>query len=69
MTSLGSSSTWHALDLEQRPIDVPRSLKAIVVGAGISGINAAILLPAKVPGLDLRIFERDTDLVCYFFYS
>ncbi|KAL4865333.1 hypothetical protein BDV12DRAFT_211106 [Aspergillus spectabilis] len=37
-------------------------LKAIVVGAGITGITAGILLPAKVPGLSLTIYERYSDI-------
>lgn len=54
---------WHPLSLEEHPIDQAPSLKVIVVGAGIAGINAAILLPAKVPGLELTIYEREADIV------
>ncbi|KAJ9145015.1 FAD/NAD(P)-binding domain-containing protein [Pleurostoma richardsiae] len=54
--------SWHALDLEEHPIDIPKSIKVVVVGAGITGINAAILLPAKVPGIELVVFERDPDV-------
>ncbi|KAK7221611.1 hypothetical protein V2G26_009614 [Clonostachys chloroleuca] len=53
---------WHPLSLEEHPIDQAPSLKVIVVGAGIAGINAAILLPAKVPGLELTIYEREADI-------
>lgn len=55
--------SWHPLDLEERPIDDVPARRVIVVGAGISGINAAILLPAKVPGIDLVIYERSSDIV------
>lgn len=55
--------SWHPLDLEEHPIDALPKIRAVVVGAGISGINAAILLPAKVPGLDLVIYERSSDIV------
>ncbi|KAK1531951.1 hypothetical protein CPAR01_11600 [Colletotrichum paranaense] len=48
--------------IEEHPIDEHQSVRAIVVGAGISGITAAILLPAKVPNLDLIIYERNDDL-------
>ena len=48
---------------EDLPIDAPSPLKVIVVGAGISGITAAVLLPIKVPGLELVIYERESDLV------
>ncbi|OBT76266.1 hypothetical protein VF21_03316 [Pseudogymnoascus sp. 05NY08] len=33
-----------------------------VIGAGISGITAGILLPAKVPGIDLTIYEKNSDV-------
>lgn len=43
-------------------IDDVRELKVAVIGAGISGINAGILLPAKVPGINLTIFEKSADV-------
>lgn len=51
------------LKLENHPVDERLPLKAIVVGAGITGITAGILLPAKVPGLSLTIYERHSDIV------
>jgi NADH dehydrogenase FAD-containing subunit len=51
------------LELEDHPLDEYRRLRVIVVGAGISGISSAILLPAKVPNLDLVIYERNSDVV------
>jgi hypothetical protein len=33
------------------------------VKAGLAGINAGILLPAKVPGIQLTIFEKNEDVV------
>ncbi|TVY56807.1 putative sterigmatocystin biosynthesis monooxygenase stcW [Lachnellula cervina] len=56
------SVSWHPLDLEEHPIDALPKIRVVVVGAGISGINAAILLPAKVPGIDLVIYERSSDI-------
>ncbi|KUJ09071.1 putative flavin-binding monooxygenase [Mollisia scopiformis] len=53
---------WHPLQIEEHPIDVAPKLKVIVVGAGIAGINAAILLPVKVPGIELVIYERESDI-------
>lgn len=44
-------------------IDQVRELKVAVIGAGLAGINAGILLPAKVPGIKLTIFEKNTDVV------
>jgi heterodisulfide reductase subunit A-like polyferredoxin len=46
-----------------RSIDQVRELKVAVIGAGLAGINAGILLPAKVPGIKLTIFEKNTDVV------
>ncbi|KAI4678500.1 uncharacterized protein J4E84_008756 [Alternaria hordeiaustralica] len=43
-------------------IDHVRSLRVTVIGAGLAGINAGILLPAKVPGIDLTIFEKNDDV-------
>ncbi len=57
------SVTWHPLELEEHAIDATPKLKVIVVGAGITGINAAILLPVKVPGIDLTIYERNAEVV------
>lgn len=44
-------------------IDHVRELKVAVIGAGLAGINAGILLPAKVPGIKLTIFEKNSDVV------
>ncbi|OKL59727.1 hypothetical protein UA08_05029 [Talaromyces atroroseus] len=52
----------HPLELEEHAIDEMPNLKVAVIGAGIAGINAAILLPAKVPGLELVIYEREEDI-------
>ena len=43
-------------------IDDVRELTVAVVGAGLSGITAGILLPAKVPGINLTIFEKNADV-------
>lgn len=51
-------------EIEEHPIDEYPPVRAIVVGAGIAGITAAVLLPAKVPNLDLVIYERNNDIVC-----
>lgn len=46
-------------------IDDVRELKVAVVGAGLAGINAGVLLPAKVPGIKLTIFEKNSDVVSF----
>lgn len=50
--------------LTEKPIDEIRELKVAVIGAGLSGITAGILLPAKVPGIRLTIFDKNSDVVC-----
>ena len=49
--------------LVDRHIDEPRSLRVVVIGAGLSGVTAGVLLPAKVPGIKLTIFEKNADVV------
>ena len=44
-------------------IDQVRELRVSVIGAGLAGINAGILLPAKVPGIKLTIYEKNNDVV------
>ena len=51
------------LKLIDRFVDEPRSLRVAVIGAGIAGITAGSLLPAKVPGIKLTIFEKNADMV------
>ncbi|RAK99361.1 flavin-containing monooxygenase [Aspergillus ibericus CBS 121593] len=48
-----------AFEIEEHPIDQVRPIKVGVIGAGLAGITAGILFPAKVPGLDLRIYEKN----------
>lgn len=52
-----------AFELEEHPIDEAPPLKVVVIGAGLAGITAGILLPAKVPGIELTILERNSDIV------
>lgn len=51
------------LKLEDRCIDDFRPLRVAVIGAGLSGILSGILLPLKVPEIQLTIFERSRDVV------
>jgi len=48
--------------LQDTFIDEPRRLRVAVIGAGLAGITAGILLPAKVPNIDLTIFEKNHDV-------
>ncbi|KAG5953594.1 hypothetical protein E4U53_004549 [Claviceps sorghi] len=47
--------------LVDRFIDEPRALRVAIIGGGLAGILAGILLPAKVPGIQLDIFEKNKD--------
>lgn len=51
-----------SFELEEHPIDEVRQIKVGVIGAGLSGITAGVLLPAKLPGLDLRIYDKNADV-------
>lgn len=51
------------LELPDHHIDDVRSLRVTVIGAGLSGILAGILLPVKVPKLQLTILEKNDDVV------
>ncbi|EED17180.1 dimethylaniline monooxygenase, putative [Talaromyces stipitatus ATCC 10500] len=46
---------WKPRD---RPFDSAPSVKAIIVGAGIAGVSASILIPRKVANLSYKVFER-----------
>lgn len=42
--------------------------KVCIIGAGLAGITAGVLLPAKVPGIELEILEKNSEVVsCYDF--
>ncbi|GKZ21210.1 hypothetical protein AbraIFM66951_011603 [Aspergillus brasiliensis] len=49
-----------AFEIEEHPIDEVRPIKVGVIGAGLAGITAGVLFPAKLPGLDLRIYEKNS---------
>lgn len=51
------------VELVDRYIDEPRKVRVAVVGGGLSGILAGILLPVKVPGIDLTIYEKNSEFV------
>ncbi|KJZ72291.1 hypothetical protein HIM_08332 [Hirsutella minnesotensis 3608] len=47
--------------LNDRFIDDPRPLRLAVIGGGLAGILAGILLPVKVPALTVVIYEKNDD--------
>lgn len=48
--------------ISERSIDQARPLKVIYIGAGISGILAAIKFRKAVPDLSLTIYEKNPEL-------
>lgn len=48
--------------ITERCVDEARPLKVIYIGAGISGIIAAIRLPERVKNLDLTIYDKNEEL-------
>lgn len=62
-TALGVALPNPRFELFDRFIDEPRALRVAVIGGGLSGILAGILLPAKVPNIKLTIYEKNHDLV------
>jgi hypothetical protein len=55
--------TLPEISLVDRHVDEPRKLRVAVIGAGLSGVIAGVLLPAKVPGIELTIFDKNADVV------
>ncbi|KAK4210875.1 hypothetical protein QBC37DRAFT_447344 [Rhypophila decipiens] len=56
-----SSYPQSRITLIDRFIDQPRELRVAVIGGGLSGILAGVMLPAKVPNLNLTIYEKNHD--------
>lgn len=65
-TSADSNETSfppQPFNVENHTIEYVRPLKVIVIGTGLSGILAGILLPPKVPSIDLKILEKNEEVV------
>lgn len=45
-----------------QPIDYARPIKAICIGAGMSGILCGIRFPQKIPNLDLTIYDKNDEV-------
>ncbi|SMY20886.1 unnamed protein product [Zymoseptoria tritici ST99CH_1A5] len=67
-TSTGATDkTWtypHPTDfkLSEHYIDDVQKLKVCIIGAGLAGITAGVLLPVKVPGIELEILEKNSEV-------
>jgi ribulose 1,5-bisphosphate synthetase/thiazole synthase len=58
----GSDRADTHFELEEHPVDEVRPIKVGIIGAGLTGITAGVMLPAKLPGLDLRIYDKNADV-------
>ncbi|KAL1976785.1 hypothetical protein VTN31DRAFT_3067 [Thermomyces dupontii] len=54
--------TKPKIEIEEHPIDQVRDVKVAVIGAGLAGVSAGVLLPAKLPGIDLTIYDKNADV-------
>ncbi|KAK5992773.1 FAD-binding monooxygenase aflW [Cladobotryum mycophilum] len=64
LPSAAKSHKYHVqpTKLVNRFIDEPREIRVAVIGAGLAGVSAGILLPAKVPGIKLTIFDKNAEV-------
>jgi hypothetical protein len=62
-TASASAYPKSRIELLDRFIDEPRALRVAVIGGGLAGILAGILLPKKVPKIKLTIYEKNHDVV------
>ena len=62
-TRANSAYPQSRITLVDRCIDQPRALKIAVIGGGLAGVLAGILLPAKVPNIELIIYDKNKDFV------
>lgn len=60
MTKMSPQPTQRIIS--DRPINAPRPLKVIYIGAGVSGIIAAIQFRKLVPSIDLAIYEKNPEI-------
>lgn len=64
-SSNGTSATpspTTGYKLLQRSIDDPRPMKIVVIGAGFSGIIAAIRIPQRVRNVELTVYDKESGI-------
>ena len=54
-----ANGTTPAFALKNEPVENLRPLRVVVVGAGFSGIVAAIRIPEKLRNVDLTVYEKN----------
>ena len=58
----GVSALSGIVETDAHEIDYARPMKVVVVGAGISGILAAIRFPRRVPNLELVLYDKNPEI-------
>lgn len=54
-----AGTAWR---VDSHEIDDVRPMKVIVIGAGISGILAAIRFPRRIPNVDLVVYDKNPEI-------
>lgn len=54
-----AATTWR---VDSHEIDHVRPMKVIVIGAGISGILAAIRFPRRIANVDLVVYDKNPEI-------
>lgn len=52
----------YLFELPDKAIDDTRKVRVICVGAGFSGVCAAIRLPQRIPNIDLVVYEKNAGI-------
>lgn len=60
-----SKNSKPKFEIEEHPIDQVRDIRVGIIGAGLSGVTAATLLRAKLPGIDITVYDKNGDVVSY----
>ncbi|KAK7540467.1 uncharacterized protein J3D65DRAFT_236167 [Phyllosticta citribraziliensis] len=59
---VNENGTRDDFDLEDHPIDEVRPLKVAIVGTGLAGVTAGVILLHKVPKIQLTIIDKNADV-------
>lgn len=63
--SNGTAESKPKFKIEEHHIDQVRDIRVGIIGAGLSGITAATLLRAKLPGINITVYDKNGDVVSY----
>jgi len=57
-----SPSTTSPFQIEEHSVDELRPMRAIIIGAGISGMICAIRFPQRIENLTFQVYEKNADV-------